>query len=170
MPVIENYWQLPFSSTFQSLFSSFCFCILSLRAEKLAVVNNTKPLWQRRRMNLTLKDLTQGHPRIARQSWEVTRQEGKIKNRESSGCLQLCYWGWRQRPLTGRAWDGLPNATSKDRDQHHMRRFAVLIFPRHYGMFGRTQLLPPGKERAKPRLPHAFHPGGGCVPDSASSL
>lgn len=54
--------------------------------------------------------------------------------------------GWTLRP---------PNATS--RDQHHTR-LAVLMFPRHHGMFGRSQLLPPGKERARPGLPHAFHP------------
>jgi len=39
-----------------------------------------------------------------------------------------------------------PDATSRDRDQHHRRRPAVPIVPGHYGVFGRTQLLPPGKE------------------------
>lgn len=63
-----------------------------------------------------------------------------------------------------------PNPTSRTRDQHHTRRFAVPIFSRHSGMFGRTQLLPPRKEKAKPRLPHAFHVGGEYGLDLASTL
>lgn len=37
-------------------------------------------------------------------------------------------------------------------------------------MFGRTQLLPPRKENAKPRLLHAFQVGGEYGPDLASTL
>lgn len=46
--------------------------------------------------------------------------------------------GWTLRP---------PNATS--RDQHHTR-LAVLIFPRHHGMSGRTQLLPQVRKERSP--------------------
>lgn len=63
-----------------------------------------------------------------------------------------------------------PNPRSRDGDPHHMRRFAVPIFSSHQGMFGRTQLLTPRKEKAKPRLPHAFHVGGEYGPDCSSTL
>lgn len=71
-------------------------------------------------MNLTLKDLTQGHPRIARQSWEVNhtprrknKEQGvlwmspalllglktKTSNWESMGWTSKCH-KQRQRPTS----------------------------------------------------------------------